>query len=190
MIVCRDFQRGGWQPDKTLRMPGGTTVTPVRRAARKARAWRDAGGVAATGTAGGQERVTVTAGVMNRSGDAGDRRADPSRDRRAAVQCRMQISAAERLGVGDVRAADDHGAEHARSGGSGPRGQSVDALARDNVFNFVVTPGGAGADVGVAEARRRPTSIWRALAIGEAPRFERRCNRRSPAVRRDEPRAW
>ena len=27
VILVSDFQRGGWQPDDTLRLPGGTTVT-------------------------------------------------------------------------------------------------------------------------------------------------------------------
>ena len=27
VIIVSDFQRGGWQPDDTLRMPGGTTIT-------------------------------------------------------------------------------------------------------------------------------------------------------------------
>src|SRR5688572_19342091 len=29
VILVSDFQRGGWQPDDTLRLPGGTTVTPA-----------------------------------------------------------------------------------------------------------------------------------------------------------------
>src|SRR5688572_27544629 len=67
VIVVSDFQRGGWLPDDTLRMPGGTQLTPV--------VIEGASGLnlAVTPVAllrtseGGQERITVTASVLNRT---------------------------------------------------------------------------------------------------------------------------
>ena len=40
VILVSDFQRGGWQPDDTLRLPGGTTSRRRWSTARKARTWR------------------------------------------------------------------------------------------------------------------------------------------------------
>ena len=61
-------------------------------------------------------------------------------------------------------------------------------LPRDNVFNFVLDAGGAGA--GDGRCRRAPRMrrlyLSRALAIGEAPRFDdvaAIARRRSPAMR-------
>ena len=70
VIIVSDFQRAGWLPDDTLRLPGGTQVTPVVVEGAQGL------NLALTPVAllrtreGGQERVTVTAGVLNRSGDA------------------------------------------------------------------------------------------------------------------------
>jgi hypothetical protein len=55
----------------------------------------------------------------------------------------------------------------------GATGQSADALERDNVFNFVVTPAAPVPVMIVSQGGAEATLyLSRALAIGEAPRFD------------------
>ena len=68
VIVVSDFQRSGWQPDDTLRLPGGTVITTavVEGATGPSLALTPAT-LLRTREAGQPERVTVTAGVLNRT---------------------------------------------------------------------------------------------------------------------------
>lgn len=174
LIIVSDFQRGGWQPDDTLRMPGGTTITPVPVGGEQGAS------LALTPVAllrsrepGHPERVTVTAGVVNRT-------STPA----TAVPIQLEI---------DGRIVEDLKISAGPMGSStvsfapvtitapntrtvvrlGTAGQSVDALPRDNIFNFVLTP---AAPVPVMTVSSGPADatlyLSRALAIGEAPRFE------------------
>jgi hypothetical protein len=58
--------------------------------------------------------------------------------------------------------------------GVAPAASSIDALARDNVFNFVITPSAPVPVTVVTQGNRDDANLYlsRALAIGEAPRFE------------------
>ena len=58
--------------------------------------------------------------------------------------------------------------------GVAPAASSIDALARDNVFNFVITPSAPVPVTVVTQGNRGDANLYlsRALAIGEAPRFE------------------
>ena len=84
VILVSDFQRGGWQPDDTLRLPGGTTITTALvEGAQGASLALTPVALLRSRETGQPERVTVTAGVLNRTATAGHRRADQPRDRRA-----------------------------------------------------------------------------------------------------------
>ena len=72
-MIVSDFQRGGWLPDDTLRMPGGTTITPV----------------AVDGAQGANLAVTPVA--LLRSREAGQRARH--RDRRACSTARPTAAA-------------------------------------------------------------------------------------------------
>ena len=84
VILVSDFQRGGWQPDDTLRLPGGATLTNVviEKATGPNLALTPVAlqRIRATGQ---PERVGVTAGVLNRGTTAAAASAAATRDGRA-----------------------------------------------------------------------------------------------------------
>jgi hypothetical protein len=174
VIVVSDFQRGGWLPDDTLRMPGGTTITPVAVAPAQGL------NLAVTPVAllrtreGGQERVTVTAGVLNRSANAATSVPIHLEVDGRAVQD-LTISAAPNASASvtfpplSITAPNTRASVRLGTAGQAP----VDALERDNVFHFVVTPA-APVPVMVVSQGRAEANLYlsRALAIGEAPRFD------------------
>jgi hypothetical protein len=173
VIIVSDFQRAGWLPDDTLRMPGGTQVTPV--VVEGARGLN----LALTPVAllrtreSGQDRVTVTAGVLNRSGDAASNVPIHLEVDGRAVQD-LTISAAPLTSASVTFAPLTITSAHTKASVRlGNAGQSVDALERDNVFHFVVTPA-APVPVMVVSQGRPESNLYvsRALPIGEAPRFD------------------
>jgi hypothetical protein len=173
VIIISDFQRAGWLPDDTLRLPGGTQVNAV--VVEGARGLN----LALTPVAllrtreGGQERVTVTAGVLNRSADAATNVPMHLEVDGRPVQD-LTISAAPHTSASVTFAPlTITGANTKASVRLGRATQPVDALERDNVFHFVVTPA-APVPVMVVTPGRPESNLYlsRALAIGDAPRFD------------------
>src|SRR5687768_12740343 len=173
VIVVSDFQRGGWLPDDTLRMPGGTQVTPVVVEGA------DGLNLAVTPVAllrtseGGQERITVTASVLNRTATpAANVPIHLEIDGRPVQD--LQISAGANASASVTFAPLTITTANTRASVRlGTTGQSVDALERDNVFHFVVTPAAPVPVLVVSQGRAESTLyLSRALAIGEAPRFD------------------
>jgi hypothetical protein len=173
VMVVSDFQRAGWLPDDTLRLPGGTAVTPI--------VVEGASGLnlAVTPVAllrareGGQERITVTAGVLNRSGDAANNIPIHLEVDGRSVQD-LQISAAPHASASVTFAPLTITSANTRASVRlGSAARPVDALERDNVFHFVVTPA-APVPVLVVSQGRAEQNLYlsRALAIGEQPRFD------------------
>jgi len=168
-ILISDFQRGGWQGSDGVRLPDGAVLTPV-----------------AIGESGkvnvaiapvslqhtefqGQQRITVTTGAVNHT-DA-EASADISLEiggrgiqtRRLTIAARGSasttfdpVTVAEQNVRASVRLSDD-------------------ALLRDNVFHFVVSPE-EPIDVLVAEraGAQRNSSLYlmRALAVSETPKID------------------
>ena len=170
VVLISDFQRGGWRGEEGARLPEGATLTPVAISGAA-----DAANVAVTGvslarsTFSNQERVAVTAVAVNRSmrslrggqlslefgGRAIQSKPLDVEANSSASVTFDPVTVAGTFMRGSVRAGDD-------------------ALATDNVFHFVVSPvepvrvivvdrGGAGGGA---------LYLTRALAIGDAPRFE------------------
>lgn len=173
VIIVSDFQRGGWLPDDTLRLPGGTQVS--------AAVVEGAQGLnlALTPVAllrtreGGQERVTVTAGVLNRSAEAAANVPIHLEVDGRPVQD-LTISAAPHTSASVTFSPLTITSINTRTSVRlGSVGQPVDALERDNVFHFVVTPA-APVPVMVVSQGRPESNLYlsRALAIGDAPRFD------------------
>jgi hypothetical protein len=173
IIVVSDFQRAGWLPDDTLRVPGGTQITPV--------VVEGASGLnlAVTPVAllrardGGQERITVTANVLNRSGEAATNVPIHLEVDGRAVQD-LQISAAPHSSASVSFAPLTITSANTRASVRiGNPGQAVDALERDNVFHFVATPAAPVPVLLVSQGRAEQNLyLSRALAIGEQPRFD------------------
>ena len=169
VVLISDFQRLGWLGAEGVRLPAGATLTPVSVAEG------DAANVAVTpavlqrSTFDGQERVTVTAGAINRGPAIGSLNLTLEVDGRAIQSKAVALTAGGSASVtfdpftpsskftrGSVRIPDDR-------------------LARDNAFYFVVTPrdrikvilaGRAGA------AREASLYLERALELGETPSFD------------------
>jgi hypothetical protein len=170
VVLISDFQRGGWRGEEGTRLPAGTVVTPVAIGGGA-----DTPNVAVTGislarsTFSSQDRVAVTAVIVNRSlrslnnGQLGleiDGR--PIQSQPFSVEASGSTS----ITFEPVTVAGNFMRGTVRAGS--------DALAADNEFNFVVTP---AQPVGVVVIDRTGSGasvlyLTRALAIGEAPKFE------------------
>jgi hypothetical protein len=170
-ILISDFQASGWRGAEGARLPEGATLTPVAIGAREETQNLSASPVSlARTTFEKQERVAVTAGVLNRGTrpvrgveltlDIGGRaieseRVDVEPSGSASVTF-APVTIASRNMRGTIRLASD-------------------ALERDNSFHFVVSP---AVPVRVLVVERSGATggaslyLTRALSIGTAPRFE------------------
>jgi hypothetical protein len=170
VVLISDFQRGGWRGEEGARLPPGAAVTPVAIGGATDQANATITAVSLTRSSfSGQERVEVTAVAVNRGTQSmsngqvtleiGGR---PLESKPLAVEAGGSTSvtfAPFTLSGGDTRGTVRAGA---------------DALVADNAFNFVISPTvpvqvaivdrGGGGSAGLY--------LSRALAIGEAPRFE------------------
>ena len=189
VIVVSDFQRSGWQPDDTLRLPGGTVITTavVEGASGPSLALTPAT-LLRTREAGQPERVTVTAGVLNRTAAAAAGvPVQLEMDGRVVQTLSVNVEASGSATVtftpvsiaasttrATVRLGTDTPTGVAVRTGVAPAASSIDALARDNVFNFVITPRAPVPVTVVTQGGRGDANLYlsRALAIGEAPRFD------------------
>ncbi len=175
VILVSDFQRGGWQPDDTLRLPGGTTVTTavVEGAAGPSLALTPVA-LLRTRQAGQPERVTVTAGVLNRTAAAASEvPIQLEIDGRVVQDLRLSVgpNASASISFSPVTITAPNTRAMVRLGAAGA--PEVDALSRDNVFNFVLTPAAPVPVMAVSQGPADATLyLSRALAIGEAPRFD------------------
>jgi hypothetical protein len=175
VILVSDFQRGGWQPDDTLRLPGGTTVTTaVVEGAQGASLALTPVALLRSREAGQPERVTVTAGVLNRTATAAsDVPINLEIDGRVVQDLRLTVAptASASISFAPVTITAPNTRAVVRLGAAG--GAAVDALPRDNVFNFVLTPAAPVPVMAVSQGPAEATLyLSRALAIGEAPRFD------------------
>ncbi|MEP6782988.1 MAG: hypothetical protein ABI983_04910, partial [Acidobacteriota bacterium] len=174
VVIVSDFQRAGWQPDDTLRLPGGTTVTTaIVEGAQGPNLALTPVALLRTREAGQPERITVTAGMLNRT-------STPATDIPIALEVDgrvvqdLKISAAANSSASVSFAALTIPAPNTRAiVRLGTAQAPVDALPRDNVFNFVVTPAAPVPLMAVSQGPADSTLyLSRALAIGEAPRFD------------------
>jgi hypothetical protein len=170
VIIVSDFQRSGWSPGDGLRLPAGTTLTPVSVQATALRNLAVAPVGIQREQVSGQDRVTVTAGLINRSDETVSS---------IPVALELDGHVAQSLQM----TVQPHGSASATFPPvtlSQPNTRATvrigdDALARDNAFHFVLSPpqpvpvtvvnGGRG-------SRDSALYLGRALAIGERPRFE------------------
>jgi len=169
-ILISDFQRGGWQGGEGVRLPDGAVLTPV--------AITDSGkanlAIAPVSLQQtefqNQQRITVTTGAVNHTDVAASNveialeiggRAIQSR--RLNIAARGSASAT----FDPVTVADANVRATVRL--------APDALASDNVFNFVVSPENpVDVIVGERSGSARNTSLYltRAVAVSETPRIE------------------
>ena len=169
VVLISDFQRAGWRGEEGARLPEGAILTPVPIQGTSDRPNVSVTAVSlARSTFSGQERVAVTAGLVNRT-------EQPVTGSTVALEVAGLPVASKPLslepgGTGSVSF------DPVTISGRNVRATvrlSEDALATDNAFNFVVSPiqpvritvvdrGNAGGGL----------YLSRALAIGESPRFD------------------
>jgi hypothetical protein len=169
-VLISDFQRGGWQGGEGVRLPDGAVLTPVV--------------ITETGKANlaiapvslqqsefqNQQRITVTTGAVNHTDvvasnveialEIGGRAIQTRRvnvaARGSASTTFDPVTVADRNVRATVRLADD-------------------ALARDNVFHFVVSPEEpVHVVIGERPGSGRNTTLYlaRAVAVSETPRID------------------
>jgi hypothetical protein len=175
LVIVSDFQRGGWQPDDTLRLPGGTKVTtlPIDHG--------DGINLALTPvalqriTVQGQQRVGVTAGVLNRSAVAvNDLGLSLDIEGRVVQTLRTNVAPNASATVTFQPVAIAAANTRAIVKLEGARGAVADAMPRDNVFNFVLSPAAPVKVLVATQGGRSDVSLYleRALGIGDAPQFD------------------
>jgi hypothetical protein len=169
VVLISDFQRGGWRGEEGIRLPQGTVVTPVLIGGSNDQVNVSVTAVSlARSTFSDQERVTVTAGLTNRSDKpvtTGTLTLDVNGIKHGTKPVQIEPGGSAKVEFEPVLA----GSRNMKATVT----LSPDALAADNTFNFVISPTepvhitvvdrGSG-DVGLYLAR--------ALAVGTAPRFE------------------
>jgi hypothetical protein len=170
VVLISDFQRAGWRGEEGARLPAGTTLRPVALTSGADLANVSVTAVSmARSTFSNQERVAVTAVVVNRSMRA-------LRGGQIALEIGGRAIQTEPLEV-EANGSASVTFDPVTLGGTIMRGTvraGDDALPTDNVFHFVVSP---AQPVRVLVVDRGGTAggalyLTRALAIGDAPRFE------------------
>ena len=176
VMLITDFQKNGWRGEEGARLPAGSVLNPVPTQGAMDRPNLGVTGVSLARTMfSNQERVTVTAGVVNRSDK-------PVR----GVTVTLRVN---NISVGTKMVDVEGGASAAVAfdpftvSGRNTRATvslGDDALEADNAYYFVLSPTQplrvAIVDRGAADSRRYLTD---ALSIGESPKIE-------PVVRQPE----
>jgi hypothetical protein len=170
VIVVSDFQRSAWSPGDGLRLPAGTVVTPVNVVADQTRNIAVSPVSIQRDRVGEQDRVIVTANLLNRSSDAIDNvpvslELDGRVVQSATVSLQPHAAASTAFPPVILTAVNTRGT--VRIGD--------DALIEDNAFHFVLSPPRPVPVIlvgGTRPSRDQSLYLSRALAIGESPKFE------------------
>jgi hypothetical protein len=170
VVVVSDFQRAAWTPGDGMRLPAGTTLTPVAVQAGDARNLSVTPVSIQREQAAAQDRVTITGGVLNRTNES-----------IANVPIALELDG--RVVQTQTVALQPHGSASTTfapvllTPGTTRAAVRIadDALAADNAFHFLLSPPQPVAVTLVNAPRAsRDTALYlaRALAIGESPRFD------------------
>ena len=170
VVLISDFQRSGWRGEEGARLPGGATVTPV-----PITGGAEAPNVAVTAvslvrsTFSGQERVEVTAVAVNRGTRAltgGQLALEVGGRPLETKPLSVEAGSSTSIAFAPFTIASSYMRGTVRAG--------ADALAADNAFNFVVSPSQPVPVIVVDRGGAGSAALYlsRALAIGDAPRFE------------------
>jgi hypothetical protein len=166
VVMISDFQRGGWRGEEGARLPQGATLTavPVQGPADQANLSVSAVSLARSRFSD-QERVVITAGVVNRT----DRPVDGSTIR-LFVDGQSQSAKPLSVEPGGSASVTFEPVTVSKRNMRGTVSVADDALAADNAFHFVLSPE-EPVRIALVERGGGP-HLARALAVAEAPRFE------------------
>jgi hypothetical protein len=164
VVMISDFQRNGWVHDETLRLPEGTVFTPIAITDADPANLTVSSVFPERSTFSGQERVTVSASVINRG---------PTPVSNVQVRLELDGRTLETRTIA-VQANSSASVKFqpftlARRFTRGVVSIGDDKLKQDNAFNFVVSPA-QRLPVFILEPPRAPREaslyLQRALAIG------------------------
>jgi Aerotolerance regulator N-terminal/von Willebrand factor type A domain len=168
VVLISDFQRNGWRGEEGARLPSGTLLTPVPVSGGSGPNVSVTTVSLARSTFSNQERVAVTAAIVNRAASA----ANGGSVTLEVAGRPIQTQPLNIAGDGTASVTFDPFTVTARN----MRGTvriGNDALPADNAFNFIVSPAEPLrvllVDRGTGGAALH---LSRALAIGDAPRIE------------------
>ena len=169
VVLISDFQRRAWLGAEGVRLPDGTKVTPISVTDGDMANVSVTPAVLQRSTVSGQERVTVTAGAVNRGP--------------AAVNVPMSLEVDGRVVETKPLALGPNGSGSVSFEAFAPAAKFTrgtvrladDRLVRDNAYHFVVSP---PQRVKVVIVERPGTSraaslyLSQALGLGDAPAFD------------------
>ena len=170
VVLVSDFQRSGWRGEEGTRLPANTTLIPALITGGT-----EAPNVAVTAVSlvrsmfSGQERVEVTAVVVNRgtrSLSGGQLALEIGGRPLESKPLSVEAGSSSSVTFAPFTIAANYMRGTVRAG--------ADALLADNAFNFVVSPAEPVRVVVVDRGGAGSAGLYlsRALAIGDAPRFE------------------
>lgn len=168
VLLISDFQRGGWRGQEGITLPAGTVVTPVSVATPVTTPNVAVTAITlARSTFSNQERVTVTASIVNRS-------EQPVAASSVALEFGGRAIQSMPL---DVPANGAASVSFMPVTITGPNMRGVvrvapDGLPLDNAFSFVVSPSRPLRLLVIDSGGAGSVYLARALAIGDAPRYE------------------
>jgi hypothetical protein len=171
VVLISDFQKTGWSGSEEVRLPDGTVLTPISVASQTTSNVSIPSVAFSRASFSGQERITVTAGVLNRGAEAANVTASLDIDGRQvdAKPITIPANGSSSVSFAQFTLADANvrGTVHA----------GTDSLPQDNLFHFVLTPGRPVSVLVVGardEAERSDPSFYltKALSVGNAPTFE------------------
>jgi hypothetical protein len=173
VVVISDFQKTGWTGAEEIHLPEGTTLTPVSVAGQPSANVSVPSVNFARASFSGQERITVTAGIVNR-GDA------PITGLTTTLDIDGHQIESKPVNVGGNSSTSVSFAPFtlADSNVRGIVKAGTDPLPQDNTFNFVLTPGRPLSVLVVAPREetgdRSDPSLYlsKALSIGTPPPFQ------------------
>jgi hypothetical protein len=167
-VLISDFQKTGWSGSEDARFPEGMTLTTTSVASPTANLSVPSVSFARASFSG-QERITVTAGLTNRSDEAmKDVPVSLTVDGHEIETTRATVAAHASTSVSftqfTLAAPNVRGSVKAGS----------DLLPADNSFYFVLTPGAPVSLLIVDSGDRSDASLFlsKALAIGTTPQFQ------------------
>jgi hypothetical protein len=168
--LISDFQKSGWQRQEEIHLPEGATITPVPVANMETSDLSVASVAIQRASFSNEERVTLTAGITNRSATAATK-----------IPVKLEIDG-RLIGTREVTVGPNASGsvtfEPETVAEANMRGMvraGTDALPANNVFNFVLTPSRPLSVLVIqGEGSGANTSMFlsTALAIGVAPPFK------------------
>ncbi|MBP6717063.1 MAG: BatA and WFA domain-containing protein, partial [Acidobacteria bacterium] len=180
VVLISDFQKIGWEKQEDIHLPEGATLTPVTVATGETADIAVTSMTFARNQFSGQDRVTATAGVVNRSAKpVTDVAVSLEIDGHAVDTKKVNVAANGTASVAfvefTVADANVRGKVAISVAGATGATSATDNWAADNAFFFVLSPGRPVSVLVVqGDNADRDASLYlaTALGIGESPKFD------------------